>query len=124
MGSRFKPIEGEDSVLHINFQGQKKLFYYTSTFRMDNFLAKIKQAFSGVSEEELRSLFDEGVDCEILKPGASWQKGKIRLHLEFCSDALELSEIPADNALESSQPESPLADIRQMVTEGSYQDNS
>ncbi len=53
--------------------------------------------------------FDEGVDCEILKPDAKgWRRGKFRMRifLEFCPDESEIA-----------QPESPLDDIRQTITE-------
>lgn len=41
---------------------------------------------------------DDAIDCEVLRLGAKgWQKGKVRITLQFCPD----------------QPESPLDDIRQ-----------
>lgn len=30
---------------------------------------------------------NSGVPCEVLKPGESWQKGKLRIRLEFVPDA-------------------------------------
>lgn len=55
--------------------------------------------------------FGDGVNCEILRVGAKgWQKGKVRIKLkvslEFCPDDPEIA-----------QPESPLDDIRRMMTE-------
>ena len=46
-------------------------------------------------------MFDRGLSCEVLRPGANWQKGKVRIRLEFCPD----------------EPESPLDDIRQTIKE-------
>lgn len=43
---------------------------------------------------------DDVIDCEVLRLGAKgWQKGKVRISLEFCPDL----------------PESPLDDIRQAI---------
>ncbi len=78
----------------------------------------------------------EGIDCEILRLGSkSWQKGKLRSHadielfpeekefvetraviqltLEFSSNEPEVEVTQASN--ETSQTESPLDDLRQMI---------
>ncbi|MBD2292633.1 KGK domain protein [Anabaena sphaerica FACHB-251] len=56
----------------------------------------------------------KGVDCQILKPGENWQKGKFRMKisLEFCSDEPEIEETP-----EIKEPESPLDDLRRKINE-------
>lgn len=66
---------------------------------------------SAYQEEQEEWWFSEGGECEILRPGSQgWQKGKIRIRLkatlEFCPDEPE-----------SNQEESPLDDIRQMISE-------
>lgn len=63
--------------------------------------------------------FGDGIDCEILKPGAAdWQKGRIRIKLnvslEFCPDE-EAEETLANNEQETGQSGSPLDDIRSMI---------
>ncbi len=63
--------------------------------------------------------FTEGIDCEVLKLGAKdWQKGKVRIRvsLEFCPDEPETKETPAINQPEIGPTESPLDDIRRMMT--------
>lgn len=64
--------------------------------------------------------FNDGVSCEILKPGKTWQKGKVRIKitLEFCPNEPEIPETPAKNQLEIGQPESPLADLRKIIDQG------
>ena len=68
--------------------------------------------FSGAYQEECNEWwFDEGGECEVLRPGPQgWQKGKIRIKvkvdLEFCLDEPEIA-----------QAESPLDDIRQMLND-------
>jgi hypothetical protein len=67
------------------------------------------------SEEPASRLFNEGIECELLKPGyPSWRKVKFRIKvtLEVGTDAPEPSEPP-----EPSAPESPLDDIRRMIKE-------
>jgi hypothetical protein len=64
--------------------------------------------------------FGEGIDCEILRVGAQgWKKGKIKLKLnvtiEFCPDEPEVQETPENNESETSQPESPLDDLRRQL---------
>lgn len=61
--------------------------------------------------------FGQGIDCEILRVGfQGWKKGKIKLKLnvtiEFCPDEPEVEETPENNESETSQPESPLDDLR------------
>jgi len=52
--------------------------------------------------EQLIYWFGKGIDSEILKPNAKgWQKGTVRIYLEFCPN----------------EPESPLDDIRQQLKE-------
>ena len=72
--------------------------------------------------------FGEGIDCEILKIGASgWQKGKIRIKttLEFIPNEPEVEEVITRNEektlmrndLEISQLESPLDALRKMINQ-------
>jgi hypothetical protein len=64
--------------------------------------------------------FGEGIDCEILRVGANgWKKGKIKLKLnvtiEFCPDEPKVEETSENNESETSQPESPLDDLRRQL---------
>jgi hypothetical protein len=61
------------------------------TFRVgdlsDAIKAQLASALAGWGEEKNNLLNLEGVDCEALRFGANgWQKGRIRLCLEFCPD--------------------------------------
>ncbi len=63
--------------------------------------------------------FGDGIDCEVLKIGAKgWQKGKVKINLqvslEFSPDEPEVEEIP-----EITQLESPLDDMRRMISQDS-----
>ncbi|MBD1908400.1 hypothetical protein NDI37_03955 [Funiculus sociatus GB2-A5] len=72
--------------------------------------------------------FVEGIDCEILKIGASgWQKGKVKIKttLEFIPDEPEVKEVLMQNEeetlmrneLEISQLDSPLDELRKMINQ-------
>ncbi|HBE18503.1 MAG TPA: KGK family protein [Cyanobacteria bacterium UBA11149] len=68
--------------------------------------------------QEIHEWWDEGIDCEVLTcDGKGWQKGKVRLALEFIPDEPEVEEISVSNQL--FLPESPLDDLRQMMNDNS-----
>ena len=74
----------------------------------------------GIQRNAYEKWFGQGIDCEILRVGAQgWKKGKIRLKLnvtiEFSPDEPEVEEIPEKNESETSQPESPLDDLRRQL---------
>lgn len=71
-----------------------------TTFKVDAFIAQMKSSVQG-HEKPKNELFEQGISCEMLRPGANWQKGKVKIRLEFCPD----------------QPESPLDDIRQAINQ-------
>ena len=116
MNDRFKPLNFEDEVLSV--EAYEKIFSDYPMFKIGQFISKAKyilQRFGNYNAQQMEKWFSKGIDCEILKLGAKgWQKGKVRIRvsLEFCPDEPE-----------TSQPESPLNDIRQMIKENSQQDN-
>ena len=58
----------------------------------------------------------DGGEWEILSPGKGWQKGKVKITLEFSpSDEPEVEENSASNQPETSQSSSPLDDICRMI---------
>ncbi|MBD3886880.1 hypothetical protein IFO70_35200 [Phormidium tenue FACHB-886] len=58
----------------------------------------------------------DGVECEVLNPGQSWQKGKLKLCLVFYPDELKETRLE-DNPQDNLEPESPLNSIRQLISE-------
>ena len=67
--------------------------------------------------------FSDGINCEILRVGQAWQKGKVKINLkvslEFCSDDLEIEETSISEQKQITQPESSLDDIRRMINQES-----
>ncbi|MBD2085009.1 KGK domain-containing protein [Coleofasciculus sp. FACHB-542] len=97
MNNGFERIEA-DNVLCVNTNTQRLLIQHP-TFQVGEFINKM-QAQVGATGEQIK-WFSEGIDCKVLKPGANWKQGKVRVSLEFCPD----------------EPESPLEDIRQQLKE-------
>ena len=90
----------ENDVLSLDKECSGWVVVSDTTFKVSAFLAKVKSNVQGDGKAR-NELFDRGLSCEVLRPGANWQKGKVRIRLEFCPD----------------EPESPLDDIRQTIKE-------
>jgi hypothetical protein len=79
-----------DSTDVVYFAGSKGPFHAT---------IRVQEVYDYVTRYNLKHLVeDEGAEVEILRPGQTWQRGKLRLRLEFVPD----------------QPESSLDDIREL----------
>ena len=113
---QFEPLDSESE------HGQAVLSFSNSMFKLREFMTAVREAFvfNGLDElgrrlssrgggplsNERHRWFEDGVDCEILKLyNKGWTKGKLKIKvtLEFCPDELE----------------SPLAEVRQTITENS-----
>lgn len=95
-----------------------KIMELSRTFKISELFDELNSMFeSHFGSGDMQLLFDEGLDSEVLKLGATnWQTGKIRLSVEFSPVVDKISE---SSKLEANPQASPLEDIRQMVTEGS-----
>ncbi|PSB04738.1 KGK domain-containing protein [Merismopedia glauca] len=114
MNQQFNGLDTED-VISV-YEGH--VFVNSKTFTVNEFMAAIKQANKGVLGEvtdEKQKWFGEGLDCKLLKPGAkTWQRGKVRVRLEFCPEELEVTpEVNGNN--EQNGSASPLDDIRKFA---------
>ncbi|MGB5961918.1 MAG: KGK domain-containing protein [Coleofasciculaceae cyanobacterium] len=68
------------------------------TFKVAEFNTNLNGYLQGGGTAK-EMLLGEGLPCEVLKPSSNWQKGKVKIRLEFCPD----------------EPISPLDDIRQSL---------
>ncbi|MEB3178429.1 MAG: KGK domain-containing protein [Nostocaceae cyanobacterium] len=83
-------------------------YAFTDKYQVSSILSSALSE-KGVHIHETIKVFAEGKDCEILKIGAKgWQKGKLRIRVS-------VDFIPDEP--ETSQPESPLDDLRQKLNE-------
>ncbi|OKH28445.1 KGK domain-containing protein [Chroogloeocystis siderophila] len=113
MISGFNRLEREDVVSVYSSQ----IFVNNRTFTINEFISAmmpmIKDKSGTTWTEEKANWFGEGIDCKLLKPGAkSWQRGKVRITLEFCPEELEVKD---NNESPLNSDNSPLDDIRQMM---------
>jgi hypothetical protein len=117
MENNFESLDGNNDVISVC--QDRRLFIDNSTFKKVEFtyllIEAIKRSESnyqgnrGRWTEEKLDWFSEGIDCEVIKAdGKGWQKGKVRIILEFAPD----------------EPESPLDDIRRKISEENQQSDS
>jgi hypothetical protein len=127
MDRRFTQINAESE------NGDTVLSFPHSMFRLNEFIKSVQEALrkSGLNAlrnnlnsrggipGDLTQWYIQGVDCELLKPGKGWKKGKIKINisLEFSPDEPEIEEIPVNNQVNTNQPESPLDDIRRAINQ-------
>jgi len=78
-------------------------------------LAEVITRRLNITDSQGNKLCEEGLACEVLQFNSrGWQKGRLRatVILEFCPDEPPIEEKPITN-----EPESPLDDIRRMMTD-------
>ncbi len=115
MTDKFQRLEREDVVSV--YAGQ--ILVNNRTFTVEEFITALQKPL-GEMKDDKEKWFGEGLGCKVLKPGGkSWERGKVRITLEFCPEALEVAESSQNNGLQSSKLTSPLDDIRQMMPKDS-----
>jgi KGK domain len=100
MSDRFESLESGEVV---SIQHETQVLSGHRTFRAgelsDAIESYVAQAIAGWSEDKKDWFTDRGIDCEALRFGSpGWQKGRIRLSLEFCPDEPEMPALSASNS--------------------------
>lgn len=84
--NEFQPLN-DDEVLYVSLG---RVLMANPTFKVGEFLDALAQAISDREEDwtdENEGWFSDGLECEALRFNAQgWQRGKVRLRLEFCPD--------------------------------------
>ncbi|MBD1939127.1 KGK domain-containing protein [Microcoleus sp. FACHB-68] len=109
---KFERLDREDVVSV--FSGQ--ILLNNRTFTISEFIASMLPIIRERTQNwtvEKDYWFGKGINCKILQPGKNWQKGKVRITLEFCPETLEVEETPATEPA-AGEESSPLDEIRQM----------
>jgi len=124
MSNKFERLEREDVVSV--YLGQ--ILITNRTFTVSELIAAlmpiIKEKSGTTWTEDKEQWFREGLECKLLKPGAkSWERGKVRLTLEFAPEELEVVETLENTESQATKASSPLDDIRQMMPKDSKQSN-
>jgi KGK domain len=104
MSDRFESLESGEVV---SIQHETQVLSGHRTFRSgelnDAIKGLVEKAIPGWSEEKNDWFTDRGIDCEALRFGSKgWQKGRIRLSLEFCPDEPDQSALSDSSS--SSNP--------------------
>ncbi|BDA76012.1 hypothetical protein CAL7716_101780 (plasmid) [Calothrix sp. PCC 7716] len=116
MNDEFTPLNNGE-IISFNFGNQLNLpsnGFSELQLKTQQFTEVITRRLN-VTDNNNQSLFDKGVNCEVIKFGASgWQKGKLRakIVLEFCPDEPPVEKKPSIN-----QSEPPLDDISRPMGE-------
>jgi hypothetical protein len=103
MSDRFESLESGEVV---SIQQEAQILSGQKTFKTGDLNQSIESYLASSipdwSEQKKDWFTDRGIDCEALRFGSKgWQKGRIRLSLEFCPDD---STLPALDASNSSIP--------------------
>lgn len=96
----------------LSIKREERLVMGHETFKFENFWRALKQRLQVFDNTPKSQWLLDGVACDLLSPQKDWQKGKIRLVLEFIPDEqVEPAEMPPDQPAVASDV-SPLDDIR------------
>lgn len=89
MSNPFVPLD-DDEVVYIR---SGRILLDNPTFKVGELLDALAQLVSDREadwSEEHEAWFSEGSDCEVLRlSGAGWQRGRIRLRVEFSPDRVQ-----------------------------------
>ena len=105
--NNFEELNSKDVVSLENFDKARINVIPQQMLKVEQFKEQvIKHIIGNWGDQRGEKWQNEGVECEVLKPGGDWQKGKVRmkLTLEFYPD-------------EPTQPTSPLDDLRKQMKE-------
>ena len=116
MSDTFEKLERED-VISV-YSGQ--ILVNNRTFTVNEIITAlmpiVKEKSGNTWTEDKEQWFRDGTDCKILKPGAkSWQRGRVRISLEFKPENLEIEDNTENGKISTHQLNSPLDDIRQRI---------
>ncbi|MGB3512635.1 MAG: KGK domain-containing protein [Microcoleaceae cyanobacterium] len=65
-----------DDVLYTSVS----LLMFQCTFKVNEYITMI------LARLESENLFEDGLECQLLRPGDYWRKGRVKLRLEFATE--------------------------------------
>ena len=96
----------------LSIKKEERLVMGHETFKFEHFWRTLKQRLQIYADNPKSQWLIDGVECDLLSPRKEWQKGKIRLVLEFIPDQPEPS---TDQSLSNGALDHSLDDIRQQL---------
>jgi hypothetical protein len=85
----------DDDVVHMEL-GQSML--NTPTFKVEQLKDRFRNYRNNLPPA-IEEWVGEGISCEILRPGGGWQKGKVRLQVQFIPDEPDEPSSPNQSSL-------------------------
>ncbi|WP_017296310.1 KGK domain-containing protein [Geminocystis herdmanii] len=83
-----KKIESLQQTDVIKLSDQKTKWVMSHrTFTVNDFTSALVKKYT--SNEEILKYSEEGIEAEVLLSGKGWQKGKVRLSIEFIPDKVD-----------------------------------
>ena len=104
-----------DAIFSLYNQNHLLVDYTANTFLISEHLLAFLDQYGlpyidkKVDKQICQNWCVEGIEAKVLIPGEKWQKGKVRLTMEFCPDLPE-SPAEADQDEETSAGEDPIID--------------
>ncbi|MBD2505160.1 KGK domain-containing protein [Anabaena azotica] len=88
-----------------------------SMSKYQDLIKGLQEVLTGTYRQKRSSWLTDGVECEVLRVGEGWLKGRMRLNLEFIPDTPEkVTQYTEDESEKPGElkalPESPLDDLR------------
>ncbi len=126
MSDRFEPLEDGEVI---SVQHDTQVLFGHRTFRAgelnDSIESHLKAAVANWTEANNGWFGSEGIECEALRFGSKgWQKGRIRLCLEFCPDEPNSSLHSVASSIPASTTTTPTVAIGQPVSPPSVSPSS
>lgn len=104
MNEKAKLLNGED-IISV-FSSDDIILLGNNTFKVEEMMEELTIRIKNEPEDSVKKWCINGVECEVLSPNKIWQKGKVKICLEFIPDEPEINEM-----------QSPLDDIRQSMNQ-------
>jgi len=118
---QFEPLS-EGEVLSVN--DSAKFLIGHGTFRVGELADALRQqllekSIGGLTDTTQDWFTEDGIQCEALRFGATgWEKGKVRIHIEFCPSNGAAPEItPSPQAAKAAAPETTPSSADQTASE-------
>ncbi|TAE56572.1 MAG: KGK family protein [Nostocales cyanobacterium] len=105
MNNQFLRLESED-VISVH-PGNFERIEVSKTFTVTEII-EILQKHVGCNNKTDTKFFTAGMEAKVLRPGDVWQKGKIRIGIEFCPEETDTQKPAINNNSHSNIETAPL----------------
>ncbi|NEP40967.1 MAG: hypothetical protein F6K35_17755 [Okeania sp. SIO2H7] len=86
MSQKIEHLETNEVVFVEEEVKKKNSLIPNTTFQVGEFMQHLLRSKAGASEDIVKALASDGIDCRVLKLTGGWVTGKVKLTLEFYPD--------------------------------------